>query len=93
MSNDPIETEPQYFDDPIEALDEFSAFQSKDNITRTPDGNIFPNPDSIKLKDCEELKSQLYTFATQSHDSQSTEFRNKSDTNLLPFLSPLKDEI
>ena len=93
MSNDPNETEPQYFDDPIEAFDEVSAFQSKDNITRTPDARSLSHCDTKLTQDLDEVKSQLYPFATQSHDTQSPETMKQSiSTHVHPFLSPLKDD-
>ena len=81
LSEDTFEFEPQFLNDPLEAMDEVSAFQSQRTITRTPDSTV-----SKATKGMPDLK---YSLATQSLDSKQMEC---ATTLPRPFLSPLRDE-
>ena len=80
MSEDTFDFEPQFFNDPSEALDEVSAFRTKDSITRTPDSTV--------TKVTRAKGTVKHTLATQSPDSKPLECVT---TLPHPFLSPLGD--
>ena len=76
LSEDTFDFEPQFFNDPSEAMDEISAFQTKESITRTPDSS--GTRGTVK-----------HSLATQSPDFDPLECVT---TLPRPFLSPLRDE-
>ena len=53
LSEDTFEFEPQFLNDPLEAMDEVSAFQSQRTITRTPDSTVSKATQSLDSKQME----------------------------------------
>ena len=81
LSTDSPSFEDYFSNNPLEALDESSAFQAKDDFNRTPDPLI-----SMTTIDNLWMRNMDYFEATQPQNAK------ESPSSKVAFLSPLKDD-